>query len=213
MTTITIKTNLLRKIAPYVLFIFTVLSFFFTGSFLLALFISIATIGFIFVNTTQLFSKDRYLSYIEIFASILLVLRLIMIYNQGLFYEIIIGFIILNFILFYILHFTNVRAEDTNVLGIRKNGEFVSRKKTNIDEEDNSEMDTDNELSDFVSDDESLEDEDQDIDVESESIEEEPIDETIDTDDEIDDVIKPKQKKSKVNSGKKNVINHSKKKK
>jgi len=206
MTTITIRTSLLRKIAPYVLFLFTVLSFFFTTPFLLYLFISLATLGFIFVNTTQLFSRERYLSYIEIFASILLLVRLIMIYSHGLFYQIIIYFVLVNFVLFYILHFTNIRTEDTNVLGIRKEGEYSSRKRINKDEE----FEEDNELDGLLPDDEPLEDEDQ-LQDDEESPEdallenEEPEEEQEVEEEGIEQEIKkkPKQKKSKVTVPKK----------
>ncbi len=195
MTTITIKKNIFRKIAPYALFLFTVLSFFFTNPFLLGLFISLAVLGFIFVNTTQLFSRERYLSYIEIFASILLLVRLLIIYAQGLFYQIIICFILLNFIVFYVLHFRNIKAEETNVLGIRKE-ESISRKRLDeeVDEEYNFEEE-DNELDGLLPEEESLEDEDQAI--ENEDNEDEP-----EFEEEIEEP-KPKQKKSKVSPPKK----------
>ena len=196
MTTITIKTSLLRKIAPYVLFLFTVLSFFFTSPFLLYLFVSLATLGFIFVNTTQLFSKERYLSYIEIFASILLLARLLMIYAQGLFYQIIIGFILLNFIVFYILNFANAKARNTNVLGIEKEEEYDSRKRINLREEDDGlGFEADNELEKFLPDEDALEDEDQVLDEEDQ----EPL---LEDEEEIEKP-KPKQKKSKVTTPKK----------
>ena len=196
MTTITIKTSLLRKIAPYVLFLFTVLSFFFTSPFLLYLFVSLATLGFIFVNTTQLFSKERYLSYIEIFASILLLARLLMIYAQGLFYQIIIGFILLNFIVFYILNFANAKARNTNVLGIEKEEEYDSRKRINLREEDDGlGFEADNELEKFLPDEDALEDEDQVLDEEDQ----EPL---LEDEEEIEKP-KPKQKKSKATTPKK----------
>jgi len=196
MTTITIKTSLLRKIAPYVLFLFTVLSFFFTSPFLLYLFVSLATLGFIFVNTTQLFSKERYLSYIEIFASILLLARLLMIYAQGLFYQIIIGFILLNFIVFYILNFANAKARNTNVLGIEKEEEYDSRKRINLREEDDGlGFEEDNEIEKFLPDEDALEDEDQVLDEEDQ----EPL---LEDEEEIEKP-KPKQKKSKATTPKK----------
>jgi len=164
MTTITIRTNLLRKIAPYILFFFTVLSFLFTTPFLLYLFISLAILGFIFVNTTQLFSKERYLSYIEIFSSILLLIRLIMIYNQGLFYDIFIGFILINFVLFYVLNFSNYKTEDTNLLGIRKEREYTFRRR----------LKDDNEIED---DGEGLEEDTLDEKLEDESVEENELEE------------------------------------
>ena len=192
MTTITIKTSLLRKIAPYVLFLFTVLSFFFTNPFLLGLFISLATLGFIFVNTTQLFLKERYLSYIEIFSSILLLVRLLMIYALGLFYQIIIVFILLNFIVFYIINFANVKARNTNVLGIEKEEEYDSRKRTNLRDEDELGFEEDNEIEKFLPDEDALEDEDQVLDEEYQ----EPLFE----DQKEIEKPKPKQKKSKVNT-------------
>ncbi len=196
MTTITIRTGLLRKIAPYVLFLFTVLSFFFTNPFLLGLFISLATLGFIFVNTTQLFLKERYLSYIEIFSSILLLVRLLMIYAQGLFYQIIIGFILLNFIIFYILNFTSTRVENTNVLGIRKEGEYTSRKRINPREEDDGlGFNEDNEIEGLLPDEDALEDEDQVLD--------EEVEEPLLEDEEEIEIPKPKQKKSKATTPKK----------
>ncbi|GEM_PF-2168835 len=197
MTTITIKTNLLRRIAPYILFLFTVLSFFFTTSFLLYLFISLAVVGFIFVNTTQLFLRERYLSFIEIFSSILLLVRLILIYSQGLFYVIIIGFILLNLVIFYILNFSNYKTENTNILGIKREREYIARKRVQEDNF-NDELDEDG-----------LEEEDQDQleeDVFDENIENENTDNDLDQSESIDDQldadlfeeeVKPTEKKEK----------------
>jgi len=198
MTTITIKTNVLRKIAPYILFLFTVLSFFFTSLSLLYIFISLAVIGFIFVNTTQIFLKERYLSYIEIFSSILLLVRLILIYSQGLFFVIIIGFILLNLVIFYTLNFSNYRIENTNILGIKKEKEYISRKKVFEDD-----------FNDDLSEEEGLEEEDQDQleeDMSDKNTEEENTDYDIDRSESIDDQldddlfeeeVKPKEKKTK----------------
>jgi len=190
MTTLIIKPDLARKIAPYILFLFTVLSFFFTNPFFLSLFISLATLGFIFVNTTQLFSRNRYVSYIEIFSSILLLIRLLLIFTQSLFYQIIVYFILFNFVFFYILHFRNVKAEDTNILGIRKDDSNYHQRKNEINESDFGEEE--NELENLLPDDDPLEDEDQ-------------IFEETDEEDTEKEILpkKPKPKKSKTKSPKK----------
>jgi len=191
MTTITIKTNIIRKIAPYILFIFTVLSFFFIPSFFLYLFVSLATIGFIFVNTTQLFSKERYLSYIEIFSSILLLVRVSLIYTNGLFFVLVIGFILLNFILFYVFYFSNYKENNTNILGIKKEKDYISKKR--IEQEDLNDDFEDGGLEeedlDLIDNDAELDDENNEKNIDS-------IDDELDENEFFEEEVKSKQKKT-----------------
>lgn len=113
-----------RKFSSYILFIFTLLSFIFTTyEWLLLVLISVAFLAFFKINFLELFKKKRYISKLEIFFSILLFIRIILLFEINIFYKVLTYFMGIFFILVYAFYFTNTIDVEKNILGIKKNQE------------------------------------------------------------------------------------------
>ncbi|MDD4221259.1 MAG: hypothetical protein PHQ07_02630, partial [Candidatus ainarchaeum sp.] len=141
--------SFLEKIAPYLLFVFTVVSFVVSNSVLVLISVIFAIVGFIFVNTLQLFNKFRYVHYLGLFFSLLLFVRLYLLLDGSLFYKISFAFIILNFVIIYFLHFSNTIAKNTNSLGIKKENTHDKRFDLETDGDDLDDLDDDLKESNF----------------------------------------------------------------
>jgi len=168
-----------KKIAPYLLFIFTISSFVISDPVLILISIILALLGFVFINTFQLFSKYRYVSILNIFLSLLLFVRLYLLLEAGFFYELAFGFIILNLILIYVLYFSNFKPSNIDVFGSQKIKNSKSKNSTKLKEKH---------LDDFLENDDD-EDEDEDFDLEEKDNNEnvEDDDEEADDDDDEDE--------------------------
>jgi len=80
--------HLFRKFSAYILFISTLLSFIFSeNEFLSILFVSIAFVAFFKINIFELFKNKRYLSKLELFFSILLFVKVILLFDVNIFYK------------------------------------------------------------------------------------------------------------------------------
>jgi hypothetical protein len=151
---------LFRKFATYILFISTVLSFIFSeDEFLSILFISIAFIAFFKINFIALFKKKRYLSKLELFFTILLFIKIYLLFDLNLYYKFLSYFFIFFFLLFYFLYFSNDKNIKTNILGVKKNKNDDNFEddldlQEDIDPEDDSFSDTDS----FLEDDQDFDD-------------------------------------------------------
>jgi predicted membrane protein len=130
-----------RKFASYILFIFTLLSFIFSENEILNIvFISLAFLAFFKINFFKLFSKERYLSKLELFFSILLFVRVLLLFDLHILYKFISYFMGVFFLIAYFISFSNIKEINTNLLGIKKSKEDLES-DVDFDQEDDFDLD------------------------------------------------------------------------
>jgi hypothetical protein len=116
--------SLFRKFSSYILFIFTLLSFIFTeNEYILLGLVTIAFLAFFKINVLELFKKNRYLSKLELFFSILLFIKVFLLFDINIYYKVLTYVLGAFFLVVYFISFSNTQSFSTNILGVKKNQE------------------------------------------------------------------------------------------
>ncbi len=140
--------SLFRKFASYILFIFTLLSFIFTeNEYILLGLVTIAFLAFFKINFLELFKKNRYLSKLELFFSILLFIKVFLLFDVNIYYKVLTYVLGAFFLVVYFISFSNTQSFSTNILGVKKNqeeDEFLDEEEEFPDEENFTEEEDEN---------------------------------------------------------------------